>query len=682
MCGIVGFWQRDGAAIDLEVLHRATQRIRHRGPDDEGYLLVNTAMRRTIACTGAHTHRYVALPPMRDFYQENFDLVLGFRRLAILDLSAAGHQPMASPDQRQWIVYNGEIYNFIELRQELVGLGYHFVSDSDTEVILAAYRQWGSACLERFNGMWSFAIWDQATRSLFVARDRFGIKPFYYYTKSNLFAFASEPKALVGLSQIPFQPNEKMIYQYVLGGILPDPRTGETFFQGIKALPAAHTLTVSPNDLACQRYWTLHIESEATVHPNSIESIAAFRDLLTDSIRLRLRADVPVGTCLSGGLDSSSIVTLVSQLLESADQADVDTQRWYDRTQQRTFSAVYNTVGRYNERPYIETVLQGKTNVTGYFAHPSAEQLGSQLEQLVWHQDEPFLSTSIFAQWCVMAEANRQGVRILLDGQGADELLAGYRPYNIYLASQLRSGKFNHFQHELRAISAVTGISTTALLRQILQTAIPESWFVSLRNLKWRLRSADAVFTPDFRTKWAAHALGSHEVQQQTNLSQHLFYQLTATLPDLLRYEDRNSMAHSIEARIPFLDYRLVEYVFQQGAPWRLHNGWTKWLLRKAMTDVLPHEIAWRRDKVGFETPQQEWLPILLELGKDLFDSQAHSAEFLDLQVVRRHLCAGEGKDQPNQSLTWRLLNLEMWLRIWHRTAGADLHRSVLQVGS
>src|SRR5687768_5827965 len=314
MCGILGIWNLDGQPVDLDALQRATTAIRHRGPDDEGYVLVNVTSGKTIACGGRDTDRGLPLPAIDQFHNQQFDFAFCFRRLSILDLSPTGHQPMRSADGRLWIVFNGEIYNYVELRGELVSLGHQFHTGSDTEVILAAYEQWGDACLQHFNGMFAFVIWDAAAKNLFAARDRFGEKPFHYvYVPGKVFAFASEMKALwaAGVVERKIHADTLALYQWYN-----QVDSGEqTFYEGVKRLPQAHSLTLNDDGgLRIQRYWD--IDPRARDEGKTDEWYAQqFRQHLTESIRIRLRADVPVGSSLSGGLDSTAVVSIINRLL-------------------------------------------------------------------------------------------------------------------------------------------------------------------------------------------------------------------------------------------------------------------------------------------------------------------------------------------------------------------------------
>lgn len=669
MCGIVGFWNLDGNALDLQTLQAATQRLRHRGPDDEGYLLVDPQTRRAQPCAGSDTPPALSLPPLETFQNEPFSLGFGVRRLAILDLSPAAHQPMTSQDGRFWIVYNGEIFNYLELRAELASLGYQFRTASDTEVILAAYQTWGKECLPRFNGMWALAIWDHQESRLFLARDRFGEKPLFYTQSDQVsagpyFAFASEIKALIGLHNIPFDPEPQAIYRYLVSAQFPDPRRGETFCKGIYSLPPGESLMVSQAGSLRQRYWRLPEPWQG--EPQSLEkTILEYRTLLNDAITLRLRSDVPVGTCLSGGLDSSTIVGAIGEQMHSLG---------FDRRQigerQHTFSAVYPEDSPFNEQEYIQLVLEANS-AQGHFVEPISERLRADLEQLVWHQEEPFQSTSIFAQWCVMRLARQHGLSVLLDGQGADELLGGYRPFQIYLGELLREGQLGAALQAARAITAHSNLNGW----RFLGAAAARQWLVWLyrgqQNKQDQQPAFETVLTADLRSAGLAgqDPPSPASIPQALTIDQHLRQLVEVTsLPHLLRYEDRNGMAFSIETRLPFLDYRLVEYHFGPAAPYRIREGWSKYILRQAASAWTPQAVVWRKDKVGFATPEADWLRAWLQAGSSwLFDPWL-AQDYLGRDEVQSHLerwLDGRGPQPP----AWRWLNLEFWLRAWKNHA-------------
>jgi asparagine synthase (glutamine-hydrolysing) len=666
MCGLCGVWRPEGQPVDLVALERATTLLRHRGPDDEGYLLVNTRSGRLALCGGPATAPALALPRLADFAGESFDLALGFRRLAILDLSPAGHQPMAGAGGRHWLIFNGEVYNYIELREELAARGHCFRTGSDTEVVLAAYAEWGPACLQRFNGMWALALWDHPARRLFVARDRFGVKPFYTVRGADGgFAFASEIKAVLGLGGVGFDPDPLAVARYVARGGFPSAQAGATFFRGVEALPAAHYAVIGEGNGAPRRYWALPAGGAAPAAPRA--ALERYAELFTDAVRLRLRADVAIGTCLSGGVDSSSIVAVAGQLMRR--EHAVSLERLGER--QQTFSAVYESAGPWNERPYIDAVL-ARTGAGGNFVVPTAERLWADLDRLVWHQDEPFQSTSIFAQWTVMDLARQRGVTVLLDGQGADEALGGYRPFATQMSGLLRAGRPGAALRAAQAAQRVTGAALRSLLLRALAQQVPVPLLAQTRARRLRAAAGAAGLPADLAAGLlAAEGGDAAPYVAGRNLHDHLARLLVEdSLPALLRYEDRNSMAFSIEARVPFLDYRLVEWAFTGAAPLRIHDGWTKWAQRMAVRDALPPEVVWRRDKVGFETPETAWLRAGRGCLLDILSADDVAAPYLDLAAVRRD--APRLLDAPGgASQVWRWVNLTLWLRRFGRAAAA-----------
>jgi asparagine synthase (glutamine-hydrolysing) len=651
MCGIYGQWSVTGAPVRLASVQHATTVLQHRGPDDEGYLLGDTRHSRYLACGGADTTDAIAVPRIEQFRGECFDLAFGFRRLSILDLSPLGHQPMATPDGRFWIVFNGEIYNYRELRAELTGYGHRFRGGSDTEVILAAFAQWGPECLHRFNGMWAFAIWDTTQRSMFLARDRFGVKPLHYVWNGSRFTFASEIKALTSAEDSRFSPDDQAVYDYLVSGGMPSPSAGRTFYRGVCSLPPAHWMTVRGEHVDLQRYYSIP-EHRSNGHSSAKSVADRYRELFVDAVRIRLRSDVPVGTCLSGGIDSSSIVCVINRIMAEDGVAAAQVG-----ARQKTFSAIYEQPGRFNESRHIETVLQA-TGAERNITVPTAERLASDLSNLIWHQDEPFGSTSIYAQWCVMAKVRERGVTVLLDGQGADEALGGYRPYDVHLADLLRRGRCFSALAASRDMNATTGMSQLAVWGRAIARQAPERYLDRLRRFRDRekaalLQSRLQGFQPGTTAQPRVYR----------GLRNHLRELITETsLPHLLRYEDRNAMAFSVEGRVPFVDYRLVEFALTQGLPWCVHRGWTKWVLREAMRDLVPPAIVWRRDKVGFETPESEWLQTLFAQRRELFNGEAKSGAYIDLQQAsaRSEQWLRENGDTGP---LWRLLNLELWLQ-------------------
>ena len=658
MCGIAGYFDASEPASEIRV-KAMTDRLLHRGPDAGGFALVDT---RGSAVWNGQGPR----PDGR------FDLGLGHRRLSIIDLSDSGLQPMASHDRRQWIVYNGEIYNYLELRIELHALGHAFHSDSDTEVLLAAYREWGTACLSRFNGMWAFALWDADRNQLFCARDRFGVKPLYYAHGPDWFVFGSEIKALLAHPRVPRAPNDAIVFDYLSQRLVD--HTNETFFAGIHALPGAHSLTYRPGSQpVIQRYWDVRPAFELETSPAAeTAAIEKFRDLFDDAVRVRLRADVPIGTCLSGGVDSSSIVVNANRLM--FDELHLDPALVGDR--QRTFTACFEDP-RIDERKFVDAVIA----VTGASTHrvfPSGERLWQEMPALVAQMDEPFHSTSQYSQYNVMRLVRESGVTVTLDGQGADELMAGYPGYHgVFFATLLRAGKLLAAARTLRAnvqmsqrgrsaadlvLRAGYGLLPTAITTPIRTRLAP---FLSSRSPEGRSLQ---VLRPELRERFEARRIGWIEERAASmhDLGKKLYDDVFKfSLPCLLRYADRNSMAFSIESRMPLLDYRLVEHIFSLPLSLIMRDGWTKWIFRRSQEGRLPPIVQWRKDKLGFVTPEGLWLKQGRTQIADVLNGELASSRYLDATRLRAEL--GGYLNDINESAfysdVFRWYVLELWMR-------------------
>ena len=598
MCGIAGQYCLNGTAPDAKLLAEMSRRLAHRGPDSEG----------------ARSHGPVGLV---------------YRRLAIIDLSEDGSQPMTNEDGTLWLVFNGEIYNFIELREELVLKGHRFHSKSDSEVILHAYEEWGTGCLERFNGMWAFAIWDERQQRLFCARDRLGIKPFYYTQEGNSFLFASEIKALLAYPHVGKNPDDVTLGTFLAWGVLD--HSARTMFEGISQLKPAHAMVVTAaGPEPSFRYWDVNVNP--AVHSDVPDGEAASRLLaiLRDAVRIHLRSDVAVGTCLSGGIDSSTLTVLINNLIRDEASSSVGNR-------QKTFSAVF-TDTRFDESRYIDEIAAA-TGVDAHRVEPTPQHLWDDIDRLVYMQDEPFGSLSIYAQYCVMRLA-KENVKVVLDGQGADELLAGYLAYQgSYTGMLLRSFRWG------TALTEITGSLRhhrgffRSSLRQLIERRMR-------RNL----------------LKCAAEKISRYN----GNLDRVLYRELTATnLPALLHYEDRNSMAFSIESRVPFLDYRFVEYAASLPLNQKIRGGVTKTALRTAIKGIVPEAIRCRMDKMGFVTPEEVWMrdelrPFVLDI---LSSGAFRDRPYWDAEaVIRNYLAFLEGRSAYSPEI-WRVICTELWLR-------------------
>ncbi len=653
MCGIAGIVHADGAAVDVGMLERMSERLRHRGPDDEGYLLGEFPLGAAVAAAGHETVSPLRSqqPHVSTAARRGFSLGFGHRRLAIIDCTAAGHQPMTDAAGTSWLVYNGEIYNYIELRAELEAKGHVFQTRSDTEVILAAYAEWGRACLGRFNGMWAFCLWDRRRGELFCARDRFGVKPLYYRSDGSTFTFASEIKALLESSPESPRVNDATAYDYLAFDLLD--HTPETMLAGILQLAPGHWLTFDGGGrLTVQRYYRLpYTTASGPCDEAHIARLGAeYRELLMDAVRLRLRTDVPLGSCLSGGLDSSAIVCAMNKLLGTPAGGGLG---------QRTVTAAYEDP-RVDERRFAEQVV-AVTGAQAEYTFPQTADVWDELLTLIWHQDEPGASISMYGQWCVMRAARRCGITVMLDGQGADELFAGYTTYQpIFLKELLRRGCFMEFRKELVATAARIGQSPWRLAAKAAEVLYdPLRRHLPAPPRRLALLNGELARAHRHRTWHHARPTGSLQARLWAD-------QLRFSLPQLLRYEDRNSMAFSVETRLPFLDYRLVEWAFAQAPCVKLHRGWSKYVARVGAADLCPASIVWRTDKIGFAAPEAAWMEAGAEALRELSEPATFRAgRFIDPVKLRAALFP---RDQPvprARRELWRAANFELWMRVF-----------------
>ncbi len=614
MCGIAGMVSWGTEKVNERLLVRMADAMKHRGPDAGG------------TWTDA-TH----------------SVGLAHRRLAVLDLSDWGNQPMTSPDGTVVLVYNGEIYNHLELRKELEATGHAFASHCDTEVLLHAYMEWGEDCLDRLCGMFAFAVWDGGKRRLFAARDRFGEKPFYYtVVGGNVLLFASEAKAIFAAGMVRPTAHLPAVYRFLVHGLTDCDEY--TLFKGIKQLPAAHALTVDmeKGTIHTYCYWRLEPREEVKRYDYST-CVDVFREMFNRSVKLRLQADVPVGTSLSGGLDSSAIACTIRATGQSAVQ--------------KAFSARFEDPD-FDEGKYIEAVAQ-ETGIEAVHVYPDPQRMIEEMYDLLWHHEEPVQSSSIYAQWCVMRLAKKNGVTVLLDGQGGDEVLAGYHFFiGNRLADLATRGRIPSLIREGKMLLSHSSVG----LRSIAASTVPRSIRFRIRekmnsNLAGTaLKEADRLPPPP-----AAHP-GLHD-----GLRSRMYQTLTCDmLPSLLHYADRNSMAFSREVRLPFLDHELVEFLFSVPAECLMGNGTTKRILRDATAEILPEIVRRRTDKLGFAPPEERWLrgPLKGWMQHIIETSRCVEAGWLDGKAVES-LFAGflERGGYARRVAVWRILSIETWAR-------------------
>ncbi len=631
MCGIAGIVAAGHA--NLAAVRAMNEAQRHRGPDGEG-----------------------------TWVSPDGGVALGHRRLSIVDLSEGGHQPMRDAARDLTITFNGEIYNYIEVRARLVALGHRFRSTSDTEVLLAAYAEWGSGCLSELNGMFAFALWDARRRVLFCARDRFGEKPFQYAFTRDTFAFASEVKALALLSFVDLAIDEGVLAVGAAEGMVWLDAHERTLLRGVKQLLPGHAMEVlvaggRVEILRTFCYWTADIAARRPYGTESGDEAARrFLDLLTDSVRLRLRSDVPVGSCLSGGLDSSAIVALIRRLEPGAD--------------------LHTFTGRFPGDPMDEghysSMMVAACRTTSSEVLPTPERFLRDAESVYHHADYPIGGMSQFAQWCVFHLASTKGVTVLLDGQGSDEQLGGYgseiiQSFLHQLGAERRIGAW---LHERRAwAKSYPALFTWPRL------ALNETPLARLRPLLRRATNRSTTTLPDlFQPAWlTAAAKGSPlpslpEDPSDLHALSRTLWQLSfrAMLSGLLRFGDRLSMAHSREVRLPFCDPRLAEYLFSLPPDLLVGEGQVKRVLRLALRGLVPDAIV-TRPKQGFVPPQQRWLTGPLEAWvKDLAADPGPIGELLDLARVREILSADAGSRRRDVALVWESANLLAWSRYSH----------------
>lgn len=563
MCGIAGIISLNKQAVTEDKLKKMAAVLSHRGPDGDGY-----------------------------FISDENTVGFAHKRLSIIDLTTNAAQPFTY--LHYTMTYNGEIYNYIELKNFLSQKGYTFFTQSDTEVILAAYDFWGKDCVLQFDGMFAFVIYNHQQKNIFAARDVFGEKPFYYSiaqeNECSVFYFASEIKAIVATG-INKQISHSNLLNYLTLGYTSNPSdTSETFYSNIKNLQPGHYIELNNAEvkIVCYRQDTATISNLNSKTHNEI--IEHFSSLLNNSVSKRLRSDVTVGTSLSGGVDSSAIVSIINHLSEKGNYKP------------QAFTASFPSFDQ-DETDYSKTVAQ-YLNIQQYFTTPNANDFATEFSKLMYHQEEPVQSASVFTQYMVYKLANKNGIKVLLDGQGADEVLAGYTKYsNWFLQELLRTNlllfkkekallKANDFLQSWNFKNCAAAFFPTLTAKKLQEKAANQQLKNSFINSDFLHQNVKLVHKPVIKN-----------LQDILNYNTNIF-----GLNDLLRFADRNSMANSCEVRLPFLNKDLVAFVSSLPATYKIKNGFTKWILRESIKNQLPKEIVWRKGKIGYEPPQKLWM--------------------------------------------------------------------------
>jgi len=616
----------NGEPLDPALIRAMNTIQHHRGPDDEGVELFKVS-------SGVHP-----------------TVGLGHRRLSIIDLSSAGHQPMPNEDNTLWIVHNGEIYNYIELRDELIQCGHTFRSHTDAEVIVHAYEEWGESCLNRFNGMWAFVVWDGRSQTLFCAKDRIGKKSFYYYYDNDRFIFASEIKAMLLHPRVQKKPNEQAIFNYLSTGYGYADISNETFFENIYRLEGGWCLRIKDRTLTKRKYWD--IEPSCCAAPDDEKGLTErFYGLFEDAVRLRLRSDMDVGIALSGGLDSSAIACVARELTNK---------------KLKTFSSCFEEE-EYDERPFIRPVLE-KTGFEHNFIFSGTDNLFETLKKIIWHQDEPSISMGIYVHWNVFEAAKKSNVKVVLAGQGGDETLAGYHKYYpYYFADLLKEGRVPSFLKELGAYANMHTRSRRDALCQtfhiLAASAVPRWAKTAIAGSAGRVVPyLDRKFAGKFRK----NVFTASKFRGILNNDLYNAFKMSP-LPYLLRVDDKNGMAHSVESRSPFLDYRLVEFFFSIPSLYKIRDGFTKYLLRESMKGIMPEKNRLRTDKKGFPVPSKLWFrKELNEQVREVFNSDCFKKRgYFDTGCVLKMFEEHTSGKEDHTTNIWSILNLELWFRIF-----------------
>jgi asparagine synthase (glutamine-hydrolysing) len=596
MCGISGIIDKSNQKIDNLKLQNMNDLISHRGPNDEGF-----------------------------FYQSNF--AFAHRRLSILDLSTDGHQPMSYLNEKYTLTYNGEIYNYLELKEELLAEGYFFNSDTDTEVILAAYDKWGQECIQHFNGMWAFALYDKDNEVIFCSRDRFGIKPFYYAELNSQFLFGSEIKQLLSC-QDKHVVEKNILIDYLVYGLLE--HTNQTFFKDILKLPQSHNLIydLQTHTYEIKKYYSIEINADLQ-KLNEHQSVEKYAEYFRNAVQIRLRSDVKVGTCLSGGLDSSSIAAIASSL--------------YEPDGKDKFCAIHaKSTELQTDESYYAKLVSKHCSLDLHVIEPSFKEFKESIEHVVYIQEEPFDSPSIFMQYFVMKQAKKIGCIVMLDGQGGDETLFGYESYYpTYFASLLKNWDIKTFVNELINVKNFKIPKWKIFLKSFLLLFRRQTDGL-VRYIKTR-KVALKVQHDQKNIKYKREFVSFKEFQIREIMS--------GNMPALLRYEDKNSMCHSIETRLPFIDYKCVNFAISLADNIKYKDGFLKYILRKSVDKLLPSKITWRQNKFGFESPTSSWLNQHREImAKSIYESK-----------VLKTICRLDKIDLKDNAIFWRLYNIAIW---------------------
>ena len=598
MCGISVIYNKNpDSSVDKIILKKINDKIKHRGPDGEGF-----------------------------YFHKNIGM--GHRRLSIIDLSKNADQPMKFDDII--LTYNGEIYNYLEIKNELIKKGHKFQTKSDSEVIIRAYKEWSFDCVNKFNGMWAFCIYDLSNNKLFLSRDRFGIKPLYYFENESSIFFGSEIKQFVELIDKPIV-NKKILYEYLFLNQLN--HTNETFFEKIYSLPQSCSMIIDivENKKKIIRYYDIERE-------NTITKEKDFKKVIKNSIRFRLRSDVTVGTCLSGGLDSSYIASEASLLNKN-----------------KNFIAVTGqSLDKNNDESDIAKIVVNRFDLNWHCEKTDAIEFTDHIDKIIYYQDEPFTNPSIAMQYFVLKKSREAGCKVMLDGQGGDEILLGYERYFISYLNQISNFfKFLKTFRELTKKSKLN-IKTLFYYNIYFKFSLFKKYFLRLKNRHIKSQKFKYVSMENLNS----FNKSSKDIFM---LQKNEIYKIQ--LPKLLKFEDRNSMANSIEARVPFLDHNVVEAALNLPTGLKINKGWSKYILRKMLSNMNLKKIAWRKKKFGFESPIEYWMK-----DKSYFVKYIKESSFMKY-ILKQNI----NLYKINLVSLWKLYNVAKWSEIFNVDYSKDI---------
>lgn len=617
MCGILAYHKSTGLKkSDLHLALSCLNQIKHRGPDGEGVVLIDSNTGNYQMLKTEDTPKDINTNLLAENYVENSaNLFFAQRRLSIIDLSSNGFQPMKD-ENGNWIIFNGEIYNYLEIRTELESKGYRFKTNSDTEVILKAYTTYGIDCLHKFNGMWAIIIWDNQSKKIVISNDRYGVKPLYYYENRTEWLFASEIKAYYPLKEAVKKLNHMSINLFLDAAVL-DSGTN-TFFEDISRFPNAHYQIIDFNSRTntTLKYW--NHQSVTDYSYTEDRAVEEFNAILKDAINIRLRADVECGVALSGGLDSSVVCYYAHQLLKEKNVAQ----------KLKSFSVIFpNQEG---DESYFSKYIAQDLNLDAKFVNPFEEFSFGDLEMLTYHLDYPLQTTSYYASWSLMRLVSGNKIKVLLEGQGADELFAGYNHHFYKYGRELiLKGKIPLYLAEVKAFSKFKNLSVGVVHKTV------------INEVKLFAKLKLGISKINFKKEYI-NLLDCLDDDFSRDM-----------LPSFLRLDDRSSMAFGVESRLPFMDYRLVDFSGRLPSHLKIKEGWQKHIIRKS-ADIVPNEIRYRKDKKGFTTPQNEWM-------------QKYRKEFLEyipfLRKVGVEFVDIDYKNPHEMNKLFRQYSLAMWAK-------------------